>query len=238
MLDSVEFEGWKIDTSTKQEMEDYNINIERNYALISGIIQEEFRYNHEVGEEEFYKTTVAVARKSGTEDYIPVIASKKLVDNFPKGTLKGKFIDVSGQIRSYNRTDMNNDKHVNVFIFALYMNVREEEKEQKIENKINTIYLDGYICKPPSYRRTPLGRYITDLCLAVPRHYQKKDYIPCIAWGSTARHVGDLEMGTRIMLYGRVQSRTYYKRETSGAEQGKYITVYEVSIITVKEVKE
>ena len=76
----------------------------------------------------------------------------------------------------------------------------------------NQIYLDGYICKPPVYRKTPLGKEVADLLIAVNRPYGKSDYIPCICWGRNARFVSSFEVGNHIQIWGRIQSREYTKR--------------------------
>ena len=41
------------------------------------------------------------------------------------------------------------------------------------EGETNKVFLDGYICKEPTYRKTPLGREIADVLLAVNRPYGK-----------------------------------------------------------------
>ena len=74
--------------------------------------------------------------------------------------------------------------------------------EGKIQNA-NEIFLEGFVCKKPNYRKTPFGREIADVMLAVNRPYGKADYIPCIVWGRNARYVESLEVGECIRLYGR-----------------------------------
>ena len=94
--------------------------------------------------------------------------------------------------------------------------------------KTNQIFLDGYICKEPIYRKTPLGREIADLLIAVNRPYGKSDYIPCIAWGRNARYASTFEVGGHIQIWGRVQSREYVKK-INEEESEKHIA-YEVSV--------
>ena len=98
--------------------------------------------------------------------------------------------------------------------------------------KSNQIYLDGYICKEPIYRKTPLGREIADLLVAVNRSYGKSDYIPCICWGRNARFAGKFEVGTHIHLWGRIQSRTYQKRLDNDVVEKR--TAYEISVSKIE----
>src|SRR5690606_22495334 len=98
-----------------------------------------------------------------------------------------------------------------VFARDIILLIDEDEIKEMLE-KPNEIFLDGYICKPPIYRTTPLGREITDLLIAVNRAYNKSDYIPCIAWGRNARFCEKLLIGDHIKIWGRIQSRKYQKR--------------------------
>lgn len=100
----------------------------------------------------------------------------------------------------------------------------------------NSIFIDGYICKEPKYRETPLGREITDILLAVNRPYGKSDYIPCICWGRNARFAGNLEIGTHIQIEGRIQSREYQKKISDDEFEAR--TAYEVSASKIEVVEE
>ena len=114
-------------------------------------------------------------------------------------------------------------------IFVRELEFAEELKEQ---SKTNQIYLDGYICKPPVYRRTPLGREIADLLIAVNRPYGKSDYIPCISWGRNARYAASFAVGSHIEVWGRVQSREYTKKISE--EETEKRVAYEVSISKIE----
>ena len=132
-------------------------------------------------------------------------------------------MEAKGQFRSYNRHEENRNHLI------LSMFVRELEFIDEIGGrKPNSIFLDGYICKQPVYRMTPLGREIADLLLAVNRAYGKSDYIPCICWGRNARFAGKLEVGERIQVWGRIQSREYQKKV--GDELVVNRVAYEVSV--------
>lgn len=211
---------------------------EFNKVWISGRIEEEFEFSHEVLWEKFYKTRVVIPRLSGVEDYIPIIVSDLLIGNILNKPLRGVYVEVGGQFRSYNRFGKDGKKHLELLLFANVINVYEEEELIEEEANYNLIYLDGYICKPPVFRTTPLGRQITDLLIAVNMSYNRSAYIPCIAWGKVAQYASQLEVGNRIKLYGRIQSRQYFKRFSLDSEAGEYKDAYEISIMRMMKVDE
>lgn len=196
--------------------------IENNRVSILGEIVSEFRFSHEVFGEGFYIVDVAVSRLSDMYDTIPLMVSERLVD--VTQNLKGKLVEASGQFRSYNRHEGTKNKLV-LSIFVREWQIVEENLEA---GKTNQIFLDGFICKVPVYRKTPLGREISDLLIAVNRPYGKSDYIPCIAWGRNARFASTFEVGGRIQIWGRVQSRDYVKKLNE--EETEKHTAYEVSV--------
>ena len=181
----------------------------------------DFRFSHEVYGERFYLVDVAVKRTSETIDYLPLLISEYLID-VNKNHI-GEIIHVTGQFRSYNRHEELKNRLV-LSVFVLEIEFIEEETE---EMKSNQIILDGYICKDPIYRKTPLGREIADLLVAVNRSYSKSDYIPCICWSRNARHASGLPLGTHLKITGRVQSRDYIKHHSNGEEEER--RAYEVS---------
>lgn len=141
---------------------------------------------------------------------------------------------VQGQFRSYNRHDERKNKLI-LSVFAREVDFVELDEENMPEsNKTNSIYLDGYICKEPIYRKTPLGREIADLLLAVNRPYGKSDYIPCISWGRNARFAGNFKVGDRVAVWGRIQSREYMKRIDE--ENVEKRIAYEVSVSKLETV--
>lgn len=131
---------------------------------------------------------------------------------------------VSGQFRSYNR----HEEQKNRLVLSVFVREVEFVEEEMDGAKTNSILLDGYICKAPVYRKTPLGREIADLLLAVNRPYGKSDYIPCICWGRNARYASGFEVGAHVQVLGRIQSREYIKK-ISEIETEKRIA-YEVSV--------
>ena len=196
--------------------------IENNQVSIMGKIASSFTFSHQVFGEGFYLVDILVKRLSDSEDRIPLMVSERLVD--VTQDYEGEYIMVQGQFRSYNRHEEKKNRLVlSVFVRALSF---VEEADDSI--KTNQIFLDGYICKPPVYRKTPLGREIADLLLAVNRPYGKSDYIPCICWGRNARYASAFEVGGHVLLWGRIQSREYIKK--LGENETEKRTAYEVSV--------
>lgn len=208
-----------------------------NKAWISGFIEEDFEYSHESFGERFYKTRVRVTRNSGTEDFVPIVVSDWRVTNISEIKLKGKYVEIGGQFRSDKRMGEDGKKHLYLCLFVTDISVCEDGKEPKETTDENSIYLDGYICKTPVFRITPLEKEITDLLVAVHRNYPKTDFIPCIAWGESARFASQLKVGDRIKLFGRIQSREYFKKLSPESEEGETRTVYEVSIMRMAKVE-
>ncbi len=196
--------------------------IENNQVTIMGEIASEFMFSHEVFGEGFYMVEILVKRLSNSDDIIPLMVSERLID--VTQDYRGEYIEASGQFRSYNKHEDEKNKLV-LSVFVREILFVEEELDG---TKSNTIFLDGYICKNPVYRKTPLGREIADLLLAVNRPYGKSDYIPCICWGRNARFASSFEVGEHVQVLGRIQSREYIKR-ISETESKKRIA-YEVSV--------
>ena len=196
--------------------------IENNQVTIMGEVASPFTFSHEVFGEGFYMVDVNVKRLSNSEDRIPLMISERLIDVSQDYT--GEFIMVSGQFRSYNR----HDEQKNRLVLSVFVREVSFIEEELAGAKTNNIFLAGYICKLPVYRKTPLGREIADLLLAVNRPYGKSDYIPCICWGRNARFASTFEVGEHVQIMGRIQSREYIKKLTE-TETEKRIA-YEVSV--------
>ncbi len=196
--------------------------MDNNQVTIVGTVDSEFTYSHEVFGEGFYMLEVVVSRLSHMEDRIPLMVSERLVD--VKESCMGKIVEVHGQFRSYNK----HEEGRNRLILSVFVREFSLVGEEGTLTRPNSIYLDGYICKPPVYRMTPLGREIADLLMAVNRPYGKSDYLPCICWGRNARFAGKFEVGTHIHLWGRIQSRTYQKRLEDDVVEKR--TAYEISV--------
>ena len=196
-----------------------NLEKQNNKVYLNGEIVTEARFSHEIYGEGFYEMDVLVKRLSGQSDILPITVSERLIE---KSNLKiGSYLSALGQFRSYNKqVDGKSKLMLTVFI--------REILDVNYSQNPNVIVLTGFICKPPIYRTTPFCREIADLLIAVNRAYNKSDYIPCIAWGRNARFVKNLQVGERVVLSGRIQSREYQKKVSE--TETKLLTAYEVSI--------
>lgn len=199
-------------------MENYNDN---NNVQIGGKVIKEAVFSHEIFEEKFYKFYIETMRFSEYHDELPVIISERLIDI---NTLKiGTLVKIEGQFRSYNQMIEGKSKLV-LSIFSKTIEIVEDESIATL----NDATFIGYICKNPIYRKTPLGREIADVLVAVNRSYKKSDYIPCILWGRNAKFCETLNIGARVKLNGRIQSRNYEKKGENG--EVTPMVAYEVSI--------
>lgn len=199
-----------------------------NVVNLKGELDDELEFSHEIFGEKFYITKIKIHRLSDSYDILPMTISERLLQEIDFE--KDKLVSVVGQLRSYNKNVDNKNKLV------LTVFVREIKPITEVDTKDpNSIFLDGYICKLPIYRKTPLGREITDLLVAINRPYNKSDYIPSIVWGRNAKFAKNLQVGDRIQMWGRVQSRTYDKKIDSGVSIKK--VAYEVSVSKIKKVE-
>ncbi|MCD8150563.1 MAG: single-stranded DNA-binding protein [Clostridiales bacterium] len=194
--------------------------IKTNEVKVDGIVYTAPRFSHAVLGEKFYTFDLAVRRKSGVMDYIPVTVSDRAfdIDSIEAGTS----LAVLGSFRSYNKHTQNGSR----LLLSVFASELSTPAEQADENKI---LLQGTVCKVPQHRTTPLGREIADLFLAVNRSYGKSDYIPCIVWGRNAIYAGKIPVGTKFNCRGRIQSRVYKK-------DNREHTVYEVSLYSLEPV--
>ncbi len=199
--------------------------MENNIITLTGSVESEAVYSHTVMEENFYSFILRVPRLSQTDDLLPVTVSEKLYD---RDIIKeNQRIKVKGQLRSYNKFTEERTKLI-LTVFVKELSIPEEADE---ENP-NEIFINGFICKAPVYRKTPFGREITDLIVAVNRAFNRSDYIPAIAWGKNAVYAQNLEVGTNVMVWGRLQSRNYNKRLSENEVEIR--TAYELSITKIE----
>ena len=175
-------------------------------------------YSHENHGRRFYRFTLEVPRLSGATDALPVVAAEDVLERMDLDG--GENLTVMGQIRTFNNRT-GEGRRLIVSVFASEIIAENAEPENKVE-------LTGIICKTPVYRRTPLGREICDVMLAVNRRYHRADYVPCILWGRTAQETAAFPVGTRLELHGRLQSRTYMKLTDLGSEER---VTYEMSVM-------
>ena len=180
-------------------------------------------YSHECKGEVFYSFDIKAFRKSGAFDVIKCIAA----EIFSKNITEGSLINVFGEIRTRNVKDEQEKSHMQIFVFVLELN--------EYDGDINSVQIEGTLCKPTSIRSTPTGRDIADLLIASNRiSMHKSDYLPCVAWGRNALRASEMVVGNKLKAVGRLQSRNYTKALPSGEYEVK--TAYEVSIGIIEEV--
>lgn len=203
---------------------------ENNSVKLGGVVASDLEFSHEIYGEKFYKFFIEIDRLSGQKDKLPVIISERLVDL--NELHMGKMLVVNGQYRSYNQMLESGKSKLILSIF-----VKEVQTEDLPDNvrMLNDVKLIGCICKPPIYRKTPLGRDIADALIAVNRTYNKSDYIPCILWGRNAKFCQTLGIGTNVKLEGRIQAREYEKKFEDGTKETR--VAYEVSVAKFEEFK-
>lgn len=190
-----------------------------NQISLRGQLMELPVFSHENHGKRFYRFFLSVPRLSGNVDILPVIVSEYVLNQIDLSG--GEMLTVTGQIRSHNiRTD--GVRHLMIFVFAASIIAEDGDP-------INDVILEGPLCKDPTYRRTPLGREICDIMLAVPRAFQRADYLPCILWGRTAQEISSCQTRDWIRICGRLQSRIYTKVTEQGSVQR---TAYEISALT------
>ena len=194
-----------------------------NKIVLAGLVTEEPIFSHEVHGEKFYRFYLSSSRQSGYCDVL-MCTVPEIIKN---GINEGNMVKVLGEIRTRNVHE-NDKNHLEITVFVKEVLLYEEDE--------NNVELDGFICKEPTYRETPFGRQITDLMVASNREYFKSDYIPCIAWGRNAIRASEFNVGTRVKVLGRLQSREYKKKIDD--ETYEIRTAYELSASMVDVVEE
>ena len=200
--------------------------MESNIAELCGAVLSELKISHKTYGEIFYTFVLGIERRSGYIDEINIMVSERLIfENSPR---INDFVEIKGQVRTYNELSEGRNK-LNVVVFA-----KEICLSESFGYNENYVYLEGFLCKEPIKRTSPLGRDICDLMLAVNRMYNKSDYIPCIAWGRNAGYAESLGVGTKLSIEGRIQSREYRKKLEDGSSEVR--KAFEVSIVKIEEI--
>lgn len=199
--------------------------MESNVAELCGVVLSDLKFSHKTYGEIFYTFVLGIERRSGYIDEINVMVSERLIFENPPRI--DDFLEIKGQVRTYNEPVGEKNK-LNVVVFA-----KEIYLSENFGYNENYIYLEGFLCKPPLKRTSPLGREICDMMLAVNRMYNKSDYIPCIAWGRNAGYAEKLGVGTKLAVEGRIQSREYKKKLDDGTAEIR--KAFEVSVVKLEE---
>lgn len=191
-----------------------------NQITLVGTLADIPQFSHENHGRQFFRFLLYVPRLSGTVDILPVIAEDRLLRGAEGLTVGGSY-RITGQIRSHNsRTD--GTRRLLIFVFAA--NIQPDDGPP-----VNDVIVQGPLCREPNYRRTPLGREICDVMLAVPRAFRRADYLPCILWGKTAQEASECHTRDTLQISGRLQSRVYTKLTEDGPEER---TAYEISALS------
>ncbi|MBQ8768179.1 MAG: single-stranded DNA-binding protein [Oscillospiraceae bacterium] len=196
-----------------------------NQITVCGSLRELPEFSHENHGKRFYRFTLEIPRLSGAVDILPVIAPETVMNSFDLSG--GEMLTVTGQIRSHN-SRTNGVRHLLIFIFA--SNIVAEDADP-----VNEVVVSGLICKEPIFRRTPLGREICDVMLAIPRAFRRADYLPCILWGRTAQEISRCCIRDQICIHGRLQSRIYTKLTEDGPIER---TAYEISALSAEIIED
>lgn len=192
-----------------------------NQAILRGTLLSLPEFSHENHGKAFYRFYLEVPRLSGAVDILPVITDVRTLNSFDLSG--GEMLTVTGQIRSHN---IHTEERRRLLVFVFAVSIVAEDGIP-----LNEVVVEGPVCREPTYRRTPLGREICDLMLAVPRPFHRADYLPCILWGRTAQEGAQLHTRDRIRITGRLQSRIYTKITEQGAEER---TTYEISALSAE----
>ena len=200
---------------------------QNNIAKVAGRVFTQPKSTHMIEGEAFYEFILEVKRLSSVYDYIPVTISERVLQGCPE-IMQGDEIGILGEFRSYNKLENEKSKLIlNVFARDVYLG-----DEVELLGESNSVKITGYICKQPVYRTTPFKREICDVLLAVNRRNGKSDYLPCIFWGRNAKFMEAQEIGVKVQIDGRIQSRVYTKKLEDGSSEER--TAYEISVSTLK----
>lgn len=198
--------------------------VTRNCAELRGVLAGAPVFSHESRFERFFTFPVETARLSGAVDTLNIVARESLLA--APGILDAPNIHILGELRSFNNKRGDGARLV-ITVFARQIELDDGED-------MNTVTLQGALCKTPNLRTTPMGRDICDLMLAVGRRYGRSDYLPCICWGARAREASLWQVGDQVKLRGRIQSRKYIKLADGAAEEH---TAFEVSVIDIEKLQ-
>lgn len=195
-----------------------------NHITLRGALSSMPLFSHENHGRRFFRFCLEVPRLSGAVDLLPVIAREDVLNAMELSD--GEMLTVTGQVRSHNIRE-EGKRRLLIFVFASLIVCEDGEP-------LNDVILEGPLCREPTYRKTPLGREICDVMLAVPRAFRRADYLPCILWGRTALECAQLHTRDVLRITGRLQSRTYTKVLESGSEER---TAYEISALSAQRIE-
>ena len=205
-----------------------------NKVWISGVIEEELTYDHKWGNENFYRTRIKVKRPKGKEDYVPIMISEFLLNDYQEISIKGKIVEVGGRFHSFYKMDEKVNSNWQTYVFVTLIKFHETLEELEDEMDLNAVYLEGQVHRGPFPKVLPSGRKVSEVLLKVNRgsHNGRYSYILCVAWDGYANCINNLKNGEKIKLYGKVHSRNYVIKYE---DHNDYKEAYEISIVKIIE---
>lgn len=189
--------------------------MENRITLIGDVVSAPRESHKTSNGKKFYKFFIAVERKSGVADILPVLFDEEIRDTGISGT-----VCVDGKIIT-RRVKTGSGEAILTYVMADTITKPDDDRP------LNGVILDGII-EEKHLRETPLGRKICDVKLKNVRENGKEDLITCIAWGKYAEYTDSLDLGDMVSTYGRLQSRRYKKTCKDGRVVEK--VTYELSI--------
>jgi single-strand DNA-binding protein len=192
-----------------------------NSVELIGTLDGQITFSHRSRDEDYFMLPLRVERLSGTADTANITIRESLLKRTE--LIDGEKVYVRGELRSFNNKSGKGSKLI-ISVFAHELGFTDSDDK-------NDVKLTGTICKAPNFRKTPMGREICDLMIAVNRRYERSDYLPCICWGNTAAETSTWPIGAFITIDGRLQSRKYIKVEDNVSTEK---IAYEVSVIKAK----
>ncbi len=204
---------------------------ENNQVRICGIIEEEFEYDFKSSTGVHCETRIRVRRFSNVEDFVPIIVPVSLIKGALNTPLKGKYVEVTGTFCSHRERGKNGQRHLRMYLYPTAITIYDGEEEVEWQDNRNEVYLEGYITRKPILKTTTMTKkMVAETVISVKRFPNKIDRIPLVFWGTEAVVASEMEPGDSIKIYGRIQSREYFKSYSPNSEEGEYKTFYEVAV--------
>ena len=94
---------------------------------------------------------------------------------------------------------------------------------------MNNVQILGNLARDPEVRFTKTGRAVATFTVAATNTYvdsttnetkEQTAFINCVAWGKTGEAVGACKKGERLLVNGRIQTRSYDTQDG----QKRYVT--------------
>ena len=203
----------------------------QNKVILSGTVCEEFEFAYVQSSTaiSFYSTKIICQQASGRIDCIPIMVAYQLKDKLKQSTIKGKYLEITGRLRSHRKTKENGERKLELYVLASRIEVFDAKTQ---ENDVNKLYLSGFVCQDVNaWKET--GKIDFSILVYRKRKYQQMDFFPCIVKGNLANYYRYfLQKGKKIGFEGTLQSREYPKY----AENVEKKMAYEVRVKKMIEI--